>query len=150
MKKIIKTLIISVLFCSSANAQRDFFNKKKEQIKTLKIGYITNELDLTADEATKFWPLFNSFEDRQQEIRQQKLKNYLDRLDSETASKMSEKEAQNLLNQLESTEEEIFLMRKKFITNLKTILPAVKILKLKKAETQFSKKLLQQYRNQKE
>lgn len=139
-----------MLFCECSYAQNTFFQKKKEQIKALKIGYITNELDLTSDEATKFWPLFNAFEDRQQEIRQQKLKNYLAQLEGETLTNLSEKEAQNLLNQLENTEEDLFQIRKKFVLNLKTILPASKILKLKRAETQFSKKLLQQYRNQKE
>lgn len=149
MKK--TTFIAALLLLTNlfSFAQNGFLQKKKEQIKSLKIGYITEELNLTADEATKFWPLFNAFEDKQQEIRQQRLKNYLNRLDSETAT-LSEKEAQNLLNQIENTEEELFLNRKKFIINLKTVLPASKILKLKKVEAQFSKRLLQQYRNQKE
>ena len=150
MTKIIKILLLSSLICNLSYSQGGFLQKKKEQIKALKIGYITNELDLTADEATKFWPLFNAFEDRQQEIRQQKLKNYSARLDNESFSNLNEKDAQILLNQLENTEEDLFQLRKKFVQNLKSVLPATKILKLKRAETQFSKKLLQQYRNQKE
>ena len=149
MKKNITFLLIVLLAANFTFAQNELFKNKKDQIKTLKIGYITNELDLTADEAIKFWPLFNAFEDRQQEIRQQKLKNYLTRLDNETISDLSEKEAQTLLNQLETTEEDLFQLRKKFIVSLKNVLPAIKILKLKKAETQFSKRLLQQYRNHK-
>lgn len=149
MKKNITFLLIVLLATNFTFAQNERFKNKKDQIKTLKIGYITNELDLTADEAVKFWPLFNTFEDRQQEIRQQKLKNYLTRLDNETISDLSEKEAQTLLNQIETAEEDLFQLRKKFIVSLKNVLPAIKILKLKKAETQFSKRLLQQYRNHK-
>ena len=149
MKKNINLLLIVLLTANFTFAQNERFKNKKDQIKTLKIGYITNELDLTADEAVKFWPLFNAFEDRQQEIRQQKLKNYLTRLDNETISDLSEKEAQTLLNQIETAEEDLFQLRKKFIVSLKNVLPAIKILKLKKAETQFSKRLLQQYRNHK-
>ena len=149
MKKNITFLLIVLLATNFTFAQNERFKNKKDQIKTLKIGYITNELDLTADEAVKFWPLFNAFEDRQQEIRQQKLKNYLTRLDNETISDFSEKEAQTLLNQIETAEEDLFQLRKKFIVSLKNVLPAIKILKLKKAETQFSKRLLQQYRNHK-
>ena len=125
------------------------FKQKKEQIKSLKVAYITNELNLTPDEAAKFWPLFNAFEDKQQEIRKQKLKGYLDRADNNTIDKLSEKEATSMLSQMESSEEELYLLKKKFVTNLKGILPASKILKLKKAEDQFSKKLLQQYRDKK-
>jgi len=31
--------------------------EKKEQIKAMKVAYITNELSLTPEEAAKFWPL---------------------------------------------------------------------------------------------
>jgi hypothetical protein len=50
---------------------------------------------------------------------------------------------------MESTEEELYQVRKKFITSLKAVLPATKILKLRKAEEEFSKRLLQQYRDKK-
>ena len=141
-----KIFLIFLLTTSFSYLQGNLFKDKKEQIRSLKIGYITTELDLSTDEATKFWPLFNAFETKQQEIRQQKLKNFLARLDKDVIDKMSEKEAQNLLTQMESTEEDLFQLRKKFVANLKLVLPAVKILKLKKAEEQFSKKLLQEYR----
>ncbi|MEC4048647.1 sensor of ECF-type sigma factor [Flavobacterium sp. SUN046] len=120
--------------------------QKKEQIKSLKIAYITNELNLTPEEATKFWPLFNAFEDKQRELRKERMNGYLDRIHN-TNDKLSEKEATTLLNQIEATEDEMFQLRKKFVSSLKNILPAVKILKLKKAEEEFSRKLLQQYRD---
>jgi hypothetical protein len=63
------------------------------------------------------------------------------------AATVSEKEAATLLSQMESSEEELHQLRKKFISNLKSVIPAVKILKLKKAEEDFNRKLLQQYRN---
>ena len=146
MKLYQKIFLLFLFTTSFSYSQGNLFKDKKEQIRSLKIGYITTELDLSSDEATKFWPLFNAFETKQQEIRQQKLKNFLARLDKDVIDKMSEKEAQNLLIQLESTEEDLFQLRKKFVANLKLVLPAVKILKLKKAEEQFSKKLLQEYR----
>ena len=46
-------------------------------------------------------------------------------------------------------EEELFQLRKKFIASLKNVLPASKIIKLKRAEDKFSKKLLQQIRDNK-
>jgi hypothetical protein len=68
-------------------------------------------------------------------------------MDSENFDTVSEKEAATLLSQMESSEEELHQLRKKFISNLKSVIPAVKILKLKKAEEDFNRKLLQQYRN---
>lgn len=142
IKKII--LIAIVLFAININAQNA---DKKEQLKALKVAFITNELSLTTDEATKFWPIFNAFEAKQQAIRSQKSKQLLNRMNEDDFEKMSDKDATALIVQIENSEEELFDNRKKLIVNLKGVISAVKILKLKRAEDNFSKKLLQQYRN---
>lgn len=139
-------LLISIVTFAQPNRR---FNEKKEQVKALKVSFITNELDLSSEEAAKFWPVYNAFEDKQQEIRKQKVKTYTLRPNDNSLDKLSEKEAATLLVQMESTEEELHQLKKKFIVTLKTILPATKILKLKKAEDEFSRKLLQQYRDKK-
>jgi hypothetical protein len=138
-------LIIILLFSIQSFAQPKI-EEKKEQIRALKVGFITNELALTADEAAKFWPLYNAYDDKQFELRHQKMKAYRGRINTDV-EKMSEKEASNLLAQMESNEDELYQIRKKFVTALKGILPSVKIIKLKKAEDDFNKKLLEQYRN---
>jgi 5'-3' exonuclease len=74
----------------------------------------------------------------------------MNRLNGGEVEKMNEKEALNFLNQMENTEEELFQLRKKFIVNLKGILPPIKIIKLRKAEDDFNRKLLQQYREKKQ
>jgi hypothetical protein len=48
---------------------------------------------------------------------------------------------------MESNEDELYQTRKKFIGNLQGVLSPIKIIKLKKAEDDFNRKLLQQYRN---
>lgn len=142
-----KTILILLFLLSIPTFAQQEMNEKKEQIRTLKVGFITNELSLTTDEAAKFWPIYNAFDDKQFELRHQKMKAFKARMDDETLDKMTEKEAINLLAQMESTENELFQLRKKFISNLRSILPATKIIKLKKAEDDFNRKLLQQYRN---
>ena len=124
-----------------------FIRKKKEQIKALKVAFITDELSLTPDEAAKFWPLFNAFEEKQQEIRKQK--GSLNRMDDESFDELSEKEATTMLAKMESTEDELHQAKKKFIASLKGVISPIKILKLKKAEENFNRKLLQQYRDKK-
>ena len=149
--KISKMLPLLIAFISLNAIAQDgpFIRKKKEQIKALKVAFITDELSLTPDEATKFWPLFNAFEDKQQEIKKQKLKGYLDRMDDDSFDKLSEKDAATMLAQMESTEDELYQLKKKFVTSLKGVISPVKILKLKKAEENFNRKLLQQYRDKK-
>lgn len=145
MKKNKLVLIIIFLLSTHLFAQPSR-GEKKEQIKALKVGFITNELGLTPDEATKFWPIYNTFDDKQFELRHEKMKAFKERMDADL-DKMSEKEASALLAQMESNEDELNQLRKKFINSLKGVLPSVKIIKLKKAEDDFNRKLLQQYRD---
>lgn len=134
-----------ILFAVNSFAQPRF-KEKIEKIRALKVAYITDELKLNSDEATKFWPIFNAFDDKQRELKQEKMRSYMDRLNGGEVEKMNDKEALNFLNQMENTEEELFQLRKKFIVNLKGILSPIKIIKLRKAEEGFNRKLLQQYR----
>lgn len=145
LKNILPLLLILVSF--SFYAQGGRMREKKEQVKTLKIAFLTNELSLSADEAEKFWPVYNAFDDKQFELRHQKMRAYMNRMNDGSLDKMSEKEAAAFLAQIENTEDEIYQLRKKFISNLKGIISPIKIIKLKKAEEDFNRKLLKQYRD---
>jgi Spy/CpxP family protein refolding chaperone len=149
--KIKKILSLLIVFISVNAIAQDglFIRKKKEQIKALKVAFITDELALTPDEAAKFWPLFNAFEDKQKDIKKQKQRGYLDRMDDDSFDKLSDKDAAAMLAQMESTEDDLYQAKKKFVASLKGIISPVKILKLKKAEENFNRKLLQQYRDNK-
>ncbi|WP_264521122.1 sensor of ECF-type sigma factor [Flavobacterium sp. N1994] len=147
--KNILSLLIVIISMNAIAQDGPFIRKKKDQIKALKVAFITDELALSPDEASKFWPLFNAFEDKQQEIRKQKLKGYLDRMDDESFDKLSEKDAAAMLAQMESSEDELYQAKKKFVASLKGVISPIKILKLKKAEENFNRKLLQQYRDKK-
>jgi hypothetical protein len=144
LKKLFPILFLFLSF--NFYGQSEKFKEKKEQIKAMKVAFLTTELDLSSSEAEKFWPIYNAFDDNQFELRHQKMKSYYKRMKDSELDKLSEKEATTLLNQIENSEEELFNLRKKFSQNLKEILPSVKILKLKKAEEDFNRKLLQQYK----
>lgn len=145
--KFISLLILLTTFNSWAQDSPPPLSKeKREQIKSMKIAFITSELSLTPEEATKFWPIYNAFDEKQHQLRKQKMKGYLDRMDDESFDKISEKEAASLLVQMEKTEDELYQNRKKLVANLKGVISSAKILKLKKSEEEFNRKLLHQYR----
>ena len=141
-------IVLIILFLVSLHSfAQPAKSEKKEQIRALKVGFITNELSLTTDEAAKFWPIYNAFDDKQFELRHQKMKAFKSKMADAALDKMSEKEASALLGQMESNEDDLYQLRKKFIANLNGVLSPIKIIKLKKAEDDFNRKLLQQYRN---
>jgi Spy/CpxP family protein refolding chaperone len=145
----IKNIFPLLLFLVSYSfyAQNDKVDEKREKIKAYKVSFLTTELELTSTEAERFWPIYNAFDDKQFELRHEKMKTYLRKLDDDTINSLSEKEAAVLLSQIESTDKELYLLREKYMTNLKKVLSAKKILKLKKSEDDFNRKLLKQYRD---
>jgi hypothetical protein len=142
-----KLLLIILFLFSIHSFSQPKDKEKREKIRSLKVGFLTTELSLTPDEAAVFWPLYNAFDNKQNEIRSKKTKSLIDRIDDEAFAKMSEKEAFALLAQSESYDEDLFQNRRKFISSLKGVISPIKIIKLKKAEDNFNKKLLQQYRD---
>ncbi|MBS7233989.1 sensor of ECF-type sigma factor [Flavobacterium psychroterrae] len=145
----IKNIFAIMLFLISFSfyAQSGKTDEKREKIKAYKVSFLTTELELTSTEAEKFWPIYNAYDDKQFELRHQKMKTYMRKLDDDNINSMSEKDALTLLSQMESTDKELYLLRDKYNTNLKKVLSAKKILKLKKSEDDFNRKLLQQYRD---
>ncbi|WP_343694983.1 sensor of ECF-type sigma factor [Flavobacterium sp.] len=145
IKNILALLLFLVTF--SFYAQSDKIDEKREKIKAFKVSFLTTELELTPTEAEKFWPIYNAYDDKQFELRHDKMKTYLKKLDDDNLNSISEKEAVVLLSQIETTDKELYLLREKFMTSIKKVLPAKKILKLKKSEDDFNRKLLKQYRD---
>jgi hypothetical protein len=141
--------LLFLLTSLSFYAQSESMKDKKEQIKALKVSFITTELDLSTKEAEKFWPIYNTFDDKQFEIRHSKMKLYKSRMNYETLNRMTERDAVALLSQIENSEEELFNLRNRFAKDLKEVISSVKIIKLKKAEEDFNRKLLQQYKSKK-
>lgn len=144
MKNILPLLLLFACFLSYA--QEDKIDEKREKIKAFKVSFITTELELTSTEAQKFWPIYNAYDDKQFELRHEKIMSYMRKLD-DNANSMSEKEASALLTQIATADKELYLLRERYMTNLKKILSAKKILKLKKTEDDFNRKLLKQYRD---
>lgn len=140
-KSFIFTLILCLTFIATTSAQ----GGKRDKIRTLKTAFITTELSLTQQEAEKFWPIYNAFDEKQFELRHEKMKSYMKRMDFDLDT-MPEKEAAILLSQMENVEEETYLLRKKLVTDLKSVISSHKIIKLKKAEEDFNRNLLKQYR----
>lgn len=138
-------LPIILLFISSVSFSQDF-KEKREKVKALKVAYITEQLELTTEEAQKFWPLYNAFDDKQAELRHEKMRSILDRFKPGNVEKLSEKDASNSLAQMEKIEEDLFNLKKKFIKDLQGVISAKKIIKLKKAEEDFNRELLKQMR----
>lgn len=145
----IKNILPMILFLVSFSffGQNGKTDEKREKIKAYKVSFLTTELELSSTEAEKFWPIYNTYDDKQYELRHEKIKAYMRKLDDDNINSISEKEASALLSQIESADKELYLLRVKYNSDIKKVLSAKKILKLKKSEDDFNRKLLKQYRD---
>lgn len=128
MKKIV--LVLSVMASSffAATAQdtqvEDGDAKKNEKIQALYVAYVTKELNLTSDEAQKFWPVHNQFENELKGI-----KKGLPELDREQA----------VLN-----------IKKKYQGNFNTLLGPTRCERLFRMRSVFQKRLMERLKNRRQ
>ncbi|MDN6310874.1 MAG: hypothetical protein ACTHY4_07635 [Flavobacteriaceae bacterium] len=135
MKKIL-TLTICLLSIVS-------FAQKKDKIESLKIGFFTDKLDLSTDEAKTFWPVYNKHNTLFKDLKKNKWKSVHQRLSN--IDSLTEKEAEHLLEDYMAYKAKRNELREDFVGELKTVITPKQIMMLKYAEYEFNKKLLKQY-----
>src|SRR5215467_12986871 len=72
MKKLLFIIMVLLGLTAPSLAQDDTGNPKNDgsRIEALKIGYLTKKLNLSTEEAQKFWPIYNKYAE---EIRKTRL-----------------------------------------------------------------------------
>ena len=148
--KSIQFLILSIAFIASTNVysqQRN--NIDIDRVKSHKIAFITNELNLTAKEAQVFWPVYNAHEKlmsqyRRDEINAMKMvvKNperpYLSKKNFDN---ISENEAKKIYSIVTDLRNKTHQEKQNYMSKLTSILSYKKILKLQASEREFRKEL---------
>lgn len=139
-------MITLLLFAFSLNAQKG----KEDQLKTLKIGYITEMLDLSSKEAQTFWPIYNEHQDKIHRLRRNDQRKLMEQVkNSGGIDAITEKEAEKILDEFMVIENEIQQEQSLMYSELRKVISAKKILKLHRAENEFNRKILQRLRKEK-
>lgn len=116
----------------------------REKIKSLKVAFITDKLELSSTEAQQFWPVYNKFEEEREQLRKKERTEIRDKINDVPA--LSDTEAENILNQftkLKAAEEKL---NTAYLNEIKKVLSAKKTLLLLGSEEEFKRRLLKQYR----
>lgn len=149
MKKLILVFIFSICaligFAQRGNGKQGPERRQmREKVDAMKIGYLTDYLDLTSDEAKSFWPVYNKFQDELEQLRRDRRLNLLnDQLDF---SSMSDGELEKMVDGEIAFHQSELDIQKKYHPQFKRILPMKKVAKLYKAEEEFKKRLLEMIR----
>ncbi|WP_298369087.1 sensor of ECF-type sigma factor [uncultured Lutibacter sp.] len=139
MKKSLFIFILLLAISFASNAQG------RERIKALKATYITNSINLTPTEAEKFWPVYNKYSTKIQELKLSMESGMRKLKFVNSMNKLTEKEAEKIIDNRIDFEEKILELKISQTKELKKVISAIKILKLQKAERDFNRELLQEY-----
>ncbi len=147
MKKII-ILTLAIIISGLAFSQKQDFKKRKEMVKTERIAFLTNKLNLTPNEAQKFWPVYNEYINKQEDIIMQNHKNMRDFMKDQ--DNLTDEQAQKTVDtyvSLTKQENELFIEYNK---KIEKILPIKKVALLYQAEKQFKRYLMKKMRAKKQ
>ena len=133
MKKILLLLLLPILAFAQKNK-----DERRENIRNAKVGMITNRLNLTTEQAPKFWVMYNDYEREIRDIRQ-KIKKITEDASSLAAS--DEKIAKNINQILDLRQEEVNLERE-YLDKLKKVISIRQYAELKRTERAFNQLLI--------
>ena len=162
MKRFILMLVLSLMAIPTINAQIqkrdqtcDASNRQGEKrhamdnftnkMKVNKIAYLTDKLDLSVEEAQKFWPIFNNYEDEMTAVREKmrprdttkegfpKRPDFL---------KMTEQEAQDMINRHLKSKREIIDIQDKYSKEFKKAIPTQKVMMFFMVEKKFMTQMI--------
>ena len=108
-------------------------SRGRERIRAAHAAYITQRLELTTEEAEKFWPVYREYNEKRREIRQQ----------LRDARRKDIDETKLLDLDLKIKQQELDL-EKEYTNRLQELISPEKVLKLRQAELDFRKLILRQ------
>jgi Spy/CpxP family protein refolding chaperone len=116
-----------------------------EKIRVKKVGFMTQELNLTVEEAQKFWPIYDKY---QQELMALRDKNRPQDTTKEGFPKrpdflnMDKAEAEQMLDRHFKTEKEVIALQEKYFNEMKTAIPVQKVAMLFHIEKKFMREVI--------
>ena len=120
------------------------FQDAMAKMKTDRVSFLTDKLQLTVEEAEKFWPVYNEYITRREEMmwgKREKMHRYLD------PSQLTDEEMNNMLSGVLDQEVQLAQLKRDYFVRLKSILPVRKVLTLHRVEQEFMNHMLNQIRD---
>ncbi len=151
MKKIILFLLINCISITIISAQPHHHNGKRgekltpemrEKMEAYRVAFITEKLELTAEEAQQFWPIFN---EREELLRAMKKEQKQQRKNTDF-SQLTDAEIQALIDRHFDFKQRELDIDREYTAKFAKVLPLRKVVKLHHLEREFRRKILKEYR----
>jgi hypothetical protein len=122
--------------------------EQREKMESMKAAFITTKLDLTTEESTAFWPVYNKYQDELLQLRENRFKDMKEV--RENKENLTDKDYEKVFDsEMQFRQAELDIM-KKYNPQLKKTLPMKKLAKLHRAEEAFKRELLDRMKERRE
>ncbi|WP_124980900.1 hypothetical protein [Nonlabens xiamenensis] len=140
MKKIAITAIF--ILCWMGTQAQD---SRRDKIKALSVAYITEQIDLTTEEAQEFWPIYNRIKETCHKMEREK-REFIRSIEGDL-TQLSDKEAAQYVKKLTDLENGIH--KNRLENNNEEIIEIIgykRFLMLTKAEHDFKRRMIREYK----
>ncbi len=147
LRIIILTGIFFIFTNSIVSAQHDaiYHKDRWKKFRSEKIAFISARLDLTPEEAEKFWPIYNQMDKERWDV--QKLRRQLEEKVRNSEDSLTEKEIIQLTREYAESMQKEGAIPAKYNEEFLKILPPKKVLDLYKTEKEFRMYMVKMFRD---
>ena len=145
MKRIIIFLLIILIYPATKSVGQ---NTNLEKLNNYKIGFFTKRLNLTSEEAEKFWPVYNEYQGQKNLLQLEKLK--LNRTFNQNESTLNNRQLEEMGDKYVDCIVQESALAVTFHKKLKTVLSPAKVIMYYQAENQYKVQLLNELQNQRQ
>ena len=145
MKRVGIILLIMLMFPVIRSAAQ---NPNLEKLNNYKIGFFTKKLNLSSEEAEKFWPVYNEYQGQRNLIQLEKLK--LNRNFNLNESTLSDNQLEEMGDKYVDCLVQESALAVTFHKKLKEVLPPVKVIRYYQTENQYKVQLLNELQSAKQ
>jgi len=141
MKNLKIFTIVFALFALAfqANAQGNKGGRKArhEKIDAAKTAYLTDRMNLSTEQSQKFWPLYNEYDAKRQQIRKKSRA-----LKEENLEAMSDADLKAGINDMMEGRQQELNLEKEYLEKFQKVISVRQVATMYKAEKEFMKVLL--------
>ncbi len=139
-------ILLSVLiFALPASAQRGAGRQNIQRVQAAKVGLITERVNLTGEQAERFWPVYHRYEEELRLLRREAVS---DAFDKRSAGDLSEAESRRAIEERLERQEGRLAIQRKYKDQFLRVISAQQLVALYDAEREFNRLLVQRVRQQ--
>lgn len=145
-----KYLVITLLLASSglcwAQGPGSMSKEDREKIKTARIAFLTNRLQLTSEVAKDFWPIFNDHEAAREQLSKKYNQQKRALVGSEGFRNMSDENASKMLDIYMDQKEAELKLEREYMKKFEAVLTAKQVWAVIRFESEFRRDFIDKLR----